>query len=143
MLDYSSKGGTQMGANEMSFGKYIESIRTARKKSLRETAKAIGVSPQFYSEVEKDRRCAFTAERLEMLKKFLEMSSEEAEEMNNKAAESYKGKNVAVPQDFADYIVERDYVMSALRTMKEMDADEEDWKKLVDKFVASKKGESQ
>ncbi len=87
-----------MGANGMSFGKYIESIRTARRKSLRETAKAIGVSPQFYSEVEKDRRCAFTADRLELLKKFLEMTTEEAEEMNNKAAESYKGKNVAVPQ---------------------------------------------
>ena len=129
-----------MGANGMSFGKYIESIRTARRKSLRETARAIGVSPQFYSEVEKDRRCAFTADRLELLKKFLEMTTEE---VNNKAAESYKGKNVAVPQDFADYIVERDYVMSALRTMKEMDADEEDWKKMVDEFVASKKGEGQ
>lgn len=130
-----------MGANGLSFGKYIESIRTTKRKSLRETAKAIGVSPQFYSEVEKDRRCAFTADRLELLRKFLEMSVEEAEEMNNKAAESYKGKNVAVPQDFADYIVERDYVMSALRTMKEMDADEEDWKKMVDEFIASKKGE--
>lgn len=132
-----------MEANGMSFGKYIESIRTARRKSLRETAKAIGVSPQFYSEVEKERRCAFTADRLELLKRFLEMSAEEAKEMNNKAAESYKGKNVAVPQDFADYIVERDYVMSALRTMKEMDADEEDWRKMVDEFIASKKGEGQ
>ena len=35
------------------------------------------------------------------------------------------------------------YVMSALRTMKEMDADEVDWKKMVDEFVASKKGEGQ
>lgn len=131
-----------MSASEISFGKYIESIRTARRKSLRETAKAIGVSPQFYSEVEKDRRCAFTADRLESLKNFLEMTTEEAEEMSNKAAESYKGKNVAVPQDFANYIVERDYVMSALRTMKEMDADESDWRKMIDEFVASKKGDN-
>lgn len=130
-----------MSANDVSFGKYIQTIRTARRKSLRETAKAIGVSPQFYSEVEKDRRCAFTGDRLELLSRFLDMSGEEAKEMNNKAAESYKGKNVAVPQDFADYIVERDYVMSALRTMKEMDADEEDWKKMVDDFIASKKRE--
>ena len=53
-----------MGVNGMSFEKYIEFIRTARRKSLRETAKAIGVSPQFYSEVEKDRRCAFTADKV-------------------------------------------------------------------------------
>ena len=51
-----------MGENEMSFGKYIEFIRKSRRKSLRETAKAIGVSPQFYSEVEKNRRCAFTVD---------------------------------------------------------------------------------
>ena len=41
-----------MNINEMSFGDYIESIRLASGKSLRETAKAIGISPQFYSEVE-------------------------------------------------------------------------------------------
>jgi len=130
-----------MSINEMGFGKYIESIRKDHSKSLRETARAIGVSPQFYSEVEKERRCAFTSDRLEKLAAFLDMTEEEVQIMNNKAAESYKGKNVAVPQDFADYIVERDYVMSALRTMKELDADEEDWKKMVDEFVARRKGD--
>lgn len=130
-----------MNEKRESFGRFIESIRTSRRKSLRETAKAIGVSPQFYSEVEKDRRCAFTADRLELLRKFLEMTPEEYQDMSTRAAESYKGKNVAVPQDFADYIVERDYVMAALRTMKEMDADEDDWKKMVEEFVARKKGE--
>ena len=47
-----------------------------------------------------------------------------------------------VPQDFADYIVERDYVMAALRTMKEMDADQADWKRMVEAFIASKKEQS-
>ena len=128
-----------MNENDMSFGEFIEFIRTSRRKSLRETAKAIGISPQFYSEVEKKRRAPLTAERLEMLRDFLEMTPEEYQTMSTKAAESYKGKNVLVPQDFADYIVERDYVMAALRTMKEMDADEADWKKMVEAFIASKK----
>ena len=132
-----------MNENEMSFGEYIEFIRKSRRKSLSKTAKAIGVSPQFYSEVEKKRRSALTPERLEMLRDFLEMTPEEYQTMSTKAAESYKGKNVLVPQDFADYIVERDYVMAALRTMKEMDADEADWKKMVEEFIARKKGEEQ
>ena len=132
-----------MSENEMSFGEYIEFIRTSRRKSLRETARSIGVSPQFYSEVEKNRRCAFTAEKLEKLRDFLEMSPEEYQTMSTKAAESYKGKNVAVPQDFADYIVERDYVMAALRTMKKMDADEADWKRMVEEFIARKQGDVQ
>jgi len=49
-----------MGDNErINFGRYIEQLRKIRGKSLRETGKAIGVSPQFYSEVEKGRRGGF------------------------------------------------------------------------------------
>ena len=33
------------------FGRYVETLRKSRGKSLRETAKAIKVSPQYYSEV--------------------------------------------------------------------------------------------
>lgn len=128
-----------MSENEMSFGEYIESIRRVKRKSLRQTALAIGVSPQFYSEVEKSHRTALNAERLEKLRDYLEMTPQEYQIMSTKAAESYKGKNKLVPQDFADYIVERNYVMAALRTMKEMDADEADWKRMVEDFVASKK----
>lgn len=58
----------------MPFGKYIESLRKAQGVSLRETAYAIGVSPQYYSEVEKGRRSTLTAERIELLKDFLHLA---------------------------------------------------------------------
>jgi len=121
-----------MNGNDMNFGGFIESLRQASGKSLRETARAIGVSPQFYSEVEKNRRCAFTADRLEKLKLFLLMNDEQAEIMYNKAAESRKSKDVVLPQDFSDYIVERDYAMQALRVAKELGADEQDWRGFVE-----------
>ena len=127
-----------MNSNDKSFGDFIEAIRQSSGKSLRETARAIGVSPQFYSEVEKDRRCAFTVDRLEKLKSFLEMNEEQAESMYNKAAESRKGKDVVVPQDFSDYIVERDYAMQALRVAKELGADEEDWEKFIEELKKRK-----
>lgn len=127
-----------MGNNDKSFGDYIESIRLASGKSLRETAKAIGVSPQFYSEVEKNRRCAFTSDRLDKLRIFLDMSEDQATEMYNKAAESRKGKDVVVPQDFSDYIVERDYAMQALRLAKELGADEQDWEKFIEELKKRK-----
>lgn len=127
-----------MESNDISFGDYIESIRLTSGKSLRETAKAIGVSPQFYSEVEKDRRCAFTADRLEKLKTFLGMAEEQATEMYNKAAESRKSKDVVVPQDFSNYIVERDYAMQALRVAKELGADEQDWEKFIEELKKRK-----
>lgn len=55
--------------HRLRFGKYVETLRKSKGKSLRETAKAIKVSPQFYSEVEKGRSSTFTAERLKSLGK--------------------------------------------------------------------------
>lgn len=123
---------------ELSFGEFIETLRKEKGKSLRETAKAIEVSPQFYSEVEKSRRSAFTAERLEKLKTFLLLPDDLAELMYNKAAESRKTKDTAVPQDFSDYIVQRDYAMSALRVAKELNANKEDWQRFVDDLKSRK-----
>ena len=63
--------------HRLEFGKYVETLRKGRGKSLRETAKAIKVSPQFYSEVEKGRSSAFTAERLKSLACFLLLNDDE------------------------------------------------------------------
>ena len=132
-----------MEGMEMNFGEYIESIRKARRKSLRETARAIGVSAPYFSDVERGRRCAFTAERLEALKVFLEMSSKEANDMYDKAAKSYssKGDNVAVPQDISSYIVDSSYIISALRTLKEEEVDERDWENMVNAFLEKRKAQ--
>ena len=128
-----------MSIEEMNLGDYLEFLRKNKRKSLRQTAIAIGVSPQYYSEVEKNRRSVLSAERLEKLRDYLELTPEEYQIISTKAAEAHRGKNKQVPQDFADYIVERDYVMAALRTMKDMDADQADWKRMVEEFIARKK----
>ena len=117
---------------EMRFGEYIEALRKERGKSLRATAVGIGVSPQFYSEVEKGRSASLTAERLENLKVFLHLTDEEAGIMYDKAAEARRYTDTAVPQDFSNYIVERDYTMAALRVAKELNADADDWQRFVD-----------
>jgi transcriptional regulator with XRE-family HTH domain len=126
--------------SEMHFGEYIETLRTERGRSLRKTAIAIGISPQYYSEIEKGRRSALTAERLDALKIFLDLSDEESRIMYNKAAEARKYKDVTVPQDFSDYIVERDYAMAALRVAKKLNADEDDWQRFVDDLIRRKGG---
>ena len=117
---------------EQQFGEYIEALRKERGRSLRATAVAIGISPQYYSEIEKGRRSTLTAERLDSLKEYLNLSAEESRIMYDKAAEARRYKDVTVPQDFSDYIVERDYAMAALRVAKELNADEDDWRKFVE-----------
>ena len=116
------------------FGEFIEGLRKDRGKSLRVTAYALGVSPQFYSEVEKGRRSALTADRLDMLRQYHGLSDAEASEMYNRAAQSRKNRDIAVPQDFSGYIVEREYAMAALRVAKELDAGEDDWRRFVDEL---------
>jgi len=124
----------------MRFGEYIEMLRRERCRSLRETAIAIGVSSQFFSEVEKGRRSALTAERLDKLKSFLNLPDEESRILYNKAAQARKYKDVAVPQDFSDYIVERDYAMAALRVAKKLNANEDDWQRFVDDLISRRGG---
>lgn len=118
--------------DEMSFGEYIRSLRIADDRSLRQTAIAVGVTPQYFSDVEKRNRFGMTPERLESLKTYLHLTKEQAEIMYNKAAEARRSSDIMVPQDFSGYIVDRDYVMAALRTAQTLGADKDDWQKFVD-----------
>ena len=87
------------------FGKYVETLRKSRGKSLRETAKALKVSPQYYSEVEKGRSSTFTAEKLKLLDNFLLLNEEESHALYDAAARSRSSSDVVAPQDCADYMV--------------------------------------
>ena len=118
--------------DEMTFGEYIRTLRIADDRSLRQTAIAIGVTPQYFSDVEKRNRFGMTPERLENLKTYLHLTKEQAEIMYNKAAEARRSSDIMVPQDFSGYIVDRDYVMAALRTAQTLGADKDDWQKFVD-----------
>lgn len=122
----------------MNFGEYVEQLRKNRGKTLRETAKAIGVSPQYYSEVEKGRSSAFTPERLKLLTGFLLLDDEETNTLYDIAAKKRSDKDVVVPQDCVDYLVDNSYVVEALRLSKETDAGEEEWQILLDQLRARK-----
>ena len=116
----------------LNFGEYIELLRKKAGKSLHQTAMAIGISTQFYSEVEKGHKGAFTTKRLEKLKSFFNMDNEEVINMYDKAAAAHKTK--IVPQDVSEYILEHEYVISSLRTANEFDADEKDWQIFEDEL---------
>ena len=122
----------------MNFGEYVEQLRKNRGKTLRETAKAIGVSPQYYSEVEKGRSSAFTPERLKLLTQFLLLDEEETNMLYDIAAKKRSDKDVVVPQDCVDYLVDNSYVVEALRLSKETDAGEQEWQILLDQLRARK-----
>lgn len=120
------------------FGRHVETLRKSRGKSLRETAKAIKVSPQYYSEVEKGRSSTFTAERLKLLARFLLLNEEESHTFYDVAAQSRTSNDVTTPQDCADYMLSNSYVIDALRLSMETGAGEKEWRVLLDELKARK-----
>ena len=124
--------------NRMLFGKYVESLRKNKGKSLRETAKAIKVSPQYYSEVEKGRSSTFTAERLKLLSHFLVLDEDETHALYDMAAESRSSNDIVTPQDCADYMRGNSYVIEALRLSMETGAGEKEWQVFLDDLKARK-----
>lgn len=128
-----------MENEKVSFGKYIESLRKEKQKSLRETAKAIEVSPQFLSEVEKGRKTTLTNERIELLARFLMLSDTQTYTLYDMAAEAKNTSNedMFIPQDCVDY-ASNPFVLEALRLSKETGAGEEEWQVLLNELRARK-----
>lgn len=121
---------------KLRFGKYVETLRKSKGKSLRETAISINVSPQFYSEVEKGRSSTFTAERLKSLASFLKLNEKEAHDLYDLAAKARTTNDITTPQDCADYMKYNSYVVEALRLSMETGAGEEEWQVLLDELRA-------
>ncbi len=125
-----------MGENErINFGKYLEQLRRSRERTLRETGKAIGVSPQFYSEVEKGRRNVLTKDRMEKLADYLVLNEEERHTLYDKAKDA---NNAALPMDCEDYAADHAFVAEALRLSKATGAGEKEWQRLLDDLRARK-----
>lgn len=103
LVEYRFKMGN---TNEMSFWKYIESISTVREKSRQEITRIYEYRRCSYSKVEKIVAALLLRGGPGWLKTFLKITTEGIEEMNDKADRSYKGKKVAVPQNFAVHIVD-------------------------------------
>lgn len=122
---------------KVSFGKYIETLRKEKQKSLRETAKAIEVSPQFLSEVEKGRKNTLTNERLEKLAGFLSLTETQTYTLYNMAAEARTANDIQIPQDCADFVA-NPFVLEACRLSKETGAGEAEWQVLLDELRARK-----
>lgn len=116
------------------FGEFIKEKRIAKSIALREMANMLNISAPFLADVEKDRRNPFTMEKLIQLAKILDLSKEENELMLDLAG---KKRNEVAP-DLPDYIMEREYVSSALRTARDLGAGEEDWNRFVDELKKRK-----
>ena len=91
-------------------------------------AKVLDVSAPYISDIEKGRRNAPSMEKLEKLATCFSLTEDEKALMFDLAG---KQKDSIAP-DLPNYIKNNDYVASALRTARDLGADENDWQTFID-----------
>ena len=127
-----------MKKTTVTFGEYLKHKREQKQISLREVARTLGVSAPFLSDVENNRRGPLTEERLADLAKVLNLNEKEQDEMYDIVG---KQKGLLAP-DLNPYVTERPYVNAALRTARNLEANEEDWQRFVDDLIKRKNGDN-
>ncbi|HBC96083.1 MAG TPA: XRE family transcriptional regulator [Clostridium sp.] len=121
--------------NVNSFGEFIAKKREEKKITLREMAKKLDITPPYLSDIEKGRRNPPEKAKLDEIAAILCLSEEELRFMYDLAGK----KRNAVSPDLPEYIMDRDYVRSALRTARDLNAGEKEWLKFVEEL--KKRGE--
>lgn len=110
------------------FGEFLAAKREERDLTLREMARKMGVSAPFLSDVEKNRSAPFTKERLDKVAEILNLDTDEKITMFDLVG---RQRNTVAP-DLPEYIIGRDYVAAALRTARDLNAGEAEWRKFVE-----------
>ena len=123
-----------MKAQYESFGEFLQKKRLENEITLRKMAKLIGITAPYLTDIEKDRRNPPEIQKLDKIAEILSLTEEEKAVMFDLA-----GKQInSVAPDLPDYIMKRDYVAAALRTARDLDADEDDWLKFVEELKQRK-----
>ena len=123
-----------MKAQYESFGECLQKKRLENEITLRKMAELIGITAPYLTDIEKDRRNPPEIQKLDKIAEILSLTEEEKAVMFDLAG---KQRNSVAP-DLPDYIMKRDYVAAALRTARDLDADEDDWLKFVEELKQRK-----
>jgi transcriptional regulator with XRE-family HTH domain len=111
-----------------SFGTFLAQKRAAQKISLRQFAEELGVSAPYLSDVEKGRRNALDLPKLELAAALLHLTQDEKDHLYDLAGR----QRGAVAPDLPEYIMGNDYVSAALRTARDLGADEAEWMQFIE-----------
>lgn len=120
------------------FGEFLKRKREEKQTSLRELARRLEVSAPFLSDVENNRRAPLTEERLATLADVLNLSEAEKAEMYDIVGHQ---KGLLAP-DLNPYVNDRPYVNAALRTARNLEANEDDWKMFIEELIKRKSGDN-
>ena len=114
---------------EFLFGEFIAKKRKERGITLRNMAERLGITPPYYSDIEKSRRNPPDMDMLIKIANELGLTEEDRNLMFDYAGRDRK----EIAPDLPDYIKNTDIVTVALRKAKDL-ASEDDWQQFIDKL---------
>ena len=129
-IENDMKGGVPM--QSVTFGSFLRAKRLERGFTLRGFAGKMELSPVYICDIEKNRKPAPTAARMEEITRLLDLDKHEKEIMYDLAALSQCRPSVS--GDLPEYIMNHEVVRVALRTANEADATDEEWQDFIEKL---------
>lgn len=121
------------------FGDFVREKRLEKKINLRKLAEIIGIVPAYMSDIENNRRYPPDKEKIYKIAFALELSEDETNILFDLAANE---KENSVSPDLPEYIMGTDNARVALRMARDLNADDEDWLKVIEMLEAKKKGDN-
>lgn len=121
---------------EKKFDNFGEFITAQRLKpdvdiSLRKLAENMDVSAPFWCDIEKNRKMpSMDLAKLNKLADILKLNSAEKNEMFDLAGKSRK----ELPADVNHYVLTNSNIVTALRTAKELNYSNADWKRMIEEM---------
>ena len=113
--------------SQITFGEYIVAKRLEKDISLRKMAELLDYSAAYWSEVEKGKKNPPSLDKLQQIAKILSLTDEETTQLYDLAMK----KRDTIPPDIPAYISENEIIKVALRTARDLGADEEVWKRFI------------
>ena len=121
------------------FGDFVREKRLERKINLRKLAEIIGIVPAYMSDIDNNRRYPPDKEKIYKIASALELSEDETNTLFDLAANE---KENSVSPDLPEYIMGTDNARVALRMARDLNADDEDWLKVIEMLEAKGKGDN-
>ena len=113
--------------NDLTFGQFISEQRQKHSMESQELAKALGISGAYLSQLERGVRTNPSAELLDKIAVVLCLNKIETETLYD----LYAKVSGQISPDLAVYVSSSETVRQALRTARDANATEEDWKQFI------------
>ena len=116
--------------NDLTFGQFISEQRQKHSMESQELAKALGISGAYLSQLERGTRTNPSLELLDKIIMVLCLNKIETE----KLYDLYAKVSGQISPDLSVYVSSSEIVRQALRTARDADATDEDWKQFIERL---------